>query len=186
MNKDKKVLNDNLITALEIIGGLLLLIWPSGSVSIIFRALGIVCMIGGGIRIYGYFNKETEGMDNKFRMIVSCAVCLLGLSFVISPTWLINSASFLLGLALLLYGLYLLYVAKDNQKENQTNDTRKIGNINIKPGMISPAIIALIGLLLIIFPKLIVTFGVRAIGAALLLTGASQLYTMITEKKTNK
>ena len=176
-NLNKKLLNDKAVTVLEVVGGIMLLVWPSGSVSLIFRLLGLGLIAGGAIRIYGYFNKDTEGIDNKFRMIVACVACLVGLSFLINPKWLINSASFILGILLLVYGLYLLYVEKDNKKDSQ-NENRKD-----KIGMISPAVIAIIGVVLIIFPKLLVSFGVRAIGIVLLLTAFNQIFDNYNEGK---
>ena len=171
--KDRKILNDTAILALEIIGGILLLLWPAGSVSLLFRALGVVCLVGGGIRLYGYFNKKNVEMDNRLQAAVSGLVCLLGLSFVINPRWLLNSASFLVGLMVLLYGLYLLYTARDAQPADGKKGV----------GMISPAVIAVLGILLIIFPKLVVNFGLRIVGVALLLTAANQIYTDYTAGK---
>lgn len=165
----RNIMNENAVIALELIGGILLLFWPGGSVNLVFRLLGIAFIVYGGIRLYRYYKEKDLQEGNQLKLIGDVILCLLGLSFLVNPGWLMNSASFLFGLIILLYGLYMLYIAKDAMPENRTGKEVRIG-------MISPVLVVILGLVLIIFPGLVVDFGLRIVGIALILTGVNRFY----------
>ena len=152
------------LALIELVLGLLFLVSPSGTVSIVFRLAGLLCVLLAAWR-YLQYRKAPAEMGSVY-LIPTALLAFLGLSLLINPRWPIQSATFVIGIIIVVYGVYNVYLSK----ERSGADSRAM-----KAGMIAPAVYIIVGAILIVMPRLAVNTVLRLLGIALLFVGGNSI-----------
>lgn len=108
MKSLKANLHGILMSAFEVLVGVLLIIDPVGFTSGIIVAVGIVLVLGGIWQVVRYFRAEPEEAAKEQALLIGMIMLLGGAFFALSSNWLINAfplLTILYGIGILVSGL---------------------------------------------------------------------------------
>ena len=77
------------ISVIMLVLGLVLLIWPKMSLSVLCYLIGAMLIIGGVVKLVGYFSKDLYRLAFQFDLAFGILSILLGVVFIIHPEHII-------------------------------------------------------------------------------------------------
>ena len=158
--------NNALLSAVMVVLGLVLFIWPGKSLELAAKILGVALLVGAVVSgISWYRDRQKVGAD--YTSLAIAIVCLLvGLVVLAAPRGFISMLPKLIGVAVLLNGILNLA---------QALDMRKRGGAWASP-LVMAALTILAGLFLLLFAFGAMKAAVMVIGGVLVYNGASNLW----------
>lgn len=104
------------LSALFCVIGVLFIAFPQLSVIVVSRALGIVMVVFGGIKIVGYFSKDLYRLAFQYDLEFGILLGVLGLIVLVKPSDVLNFIFVALGIAILADGLFKIRISFDAKK----------------------------------------------------------------------
>lgn len=156
-----------ILAAASIAAGLLLLVYPSASADFICTIIGIVLIIWGVVRIAAYFMMDVR--DTLFRNDFASGIVLvlLGILVIHFKSVFEQIVPFLLSIAIIASGF---------QKLQDGIDAKRLGSSGSWSYLILALISIVFGLIIMFNLKGSTKLMYQIIGAALLYSGATDLY----------
>ena len=154
--------------------GVLLMIFPEISVSMIGTLVGCLMIAFGAFKIVGYFSKDLFRLAFQYDLAFGILLAVLGVIVLIRPGELLSLLCITLGIAILADGLFKIQIAVDS---------KAFGISKWWLIFISAILTGCIGLLLIFRPVETTVVAMTILGAALLLDGIMSLITVLTTVK---
>lgn len=148
------------------VGGLLLMLYPAASAVVLCHIGGLLLMIGGIIKLIGYFSRDLYRLAFQFDLAFGLLLIALGLIMMLHSEGVITFLHFLIGVIILSDGLFKIQTALD---------ARRFGLRQWWLIGVLAAATALLGLLLIINPFKGAAMLMICMGAGLLLEGVMNL-----------
>lgn len=154
------------LSAVLCVLGLVLILFPEFSASMLGVACGIVLILFGIVKLVGYFSRDLYRLAFQYDLACGCLLILLGAVMLLRPDSLLNFICVALGIYILTDGLFKIQIAVD---------ARRFGIPQWWLVLALAVLTGVIGLLLVLRP----TEGARALvmlmGVSLLLDGALNL-----------
>lgn len=174
--KLKSIRKNLLLTSiLTILSGILLIVYPGYTMSILCMIFGILCAVYGMVRIVAWIAK-TRVLGNA-DLIMGLIVFAAGVLLMAHPGFMVSIIPSVVGFIILAIGINKLKDAIDIRNSGYS----KWGSLLI------PAILVLgLGLLIILNPFATAELTVRVIGATLAFNGVSDIWTITRVNKTIK
>lgn len=161
-----------------IVFGLILAIWPEMSMITISYAAGAIVLVSGIVRIVGYFSKDLYSLAFQFDLALGIFTVIIGAVFLLHPQWLISAIPFLVGIFVLVNGLFTFQTSLDS---------KRFGMKYWWVMLIFSVLSSLLGILLIIDPFAGAGVLTVIIGVTMMCTGVEKLflalYTIVIKKK---
>ena len=154
--------------------GLLLIIFPEISVSLIGTMIGVSMILFGIIKIIGYFSKDLFRLAFQYDLAFGILLGVLGLIVLLRPEMMMNFLCVALGIAILADGLFKIQISVDS---------KAFGITNWWLILIAALLTGCIGLALIFRPADAVMTITTMVGIALLLDGIMSLITVLSTVK---
>lgn len=104
------------VSVVMLVFGLVLILWPQMSMSVLCTALGIVMVIFGIVKLAGYFSKDLFRLAFQFDLALGILTLLLGLVLILHPEHMIAVIPSLLGIFILLDGVFKIQTAADARR----------------------------------------------------------------------
>ena len=101
------------ISVIMILLGLVLVIWPKMSLSVLCYLIGAVLIIGGIVKLIGYFSRDLYRLAFQFDFAFGILSILLGLVFVVHPEHIISILPIVMGIFVLVDGVLKIQTALD-------------------------------------------------------------------------
>lgn len=156
-----------IITAvLYILFGLILCFWPEQSRRFIFVLLGLCLLLYGVFHIIRFFKDKTSSNFFEFNLVSGLSSSLLGVFLFLRPDFPDAFIPFAFGITIMVNGFIKLQYALSMKRYNASN---------WKYLLIFALILAVIGLMLIIFPITLTNLATIFIGVAFLFAGISDI-----------
>lgn len=157
-----------LFSAGAIILGLILLIWPGGSLLLLGRCIGLILLAGGAVSAV-LFLTDRDSSVRAFLMVMAAVMILSGIAIIRHPDDLIKLIPTCIGVLVLFSGIV-------NLGETFTLTKRKYGRWWIS--LLGAAVTVAVGLLLITRAFGAAAFITRIAGAVLTACGVKDLLVM--------
>lgn len=120
MKKDNSVLTVKIgyiaVSALTILLGIFLILYPGISLSLICRILGAVMAACGGIKLAGYFSKDLYRLAFEHDLVFGTLLCVIGAAALIRPAEIISSIYAASGILILADGFYKIRTAVEAKR----------------------------------------------------------------------
>lgn len=148
--------------------GILLVMYPTDTVSWVTIAIGILFLISGAISIIAYYvaKHSTEGGGHPLFPIVGIGSAVLGIAVIIFHSSVISIMGYILGAILILGAL--------NQIIELLFATARYGKVNIWY-WVCPIVVLAIGILAIVKPEMMFSSQILILGLCLLLYGLTEV-----------
>lgn len=147
--------------------GVLLMIFPGVSVSVVGIAAGIMLIVFGLVKLMGYFSKDLYQLAFQFDLAFGVLLIVLGTVILVSPDKALASLCTVLGIAILADGLFKL---------QSSLDARRFG-LSVWGALLALAICAgVIGTFLLLHPSQSARVMMVLMGVGLLFEGLLNLY----------
>lgn len=162
------------ISAIYCILGLILIINPGFSAQVVAMLCGAALIVFGIVKIAGYFSKDLFRLAYQFDLATGILLILLGVIVMIKPDNFLNLLCVVLGITVLIEGLFKVQVAMDSK------------SFGIKRWWLIMALAVLSGIhgvLLIFRPDEGMSFLLVLLGLSLLCSGVLNLITVLTAVK---
>lgn len=159
-------------SALYILTGLVLLIWPKVATTLLSILLGAGIIIYGIARIYDYFKDQSAPSALRHDLVIGLVSIFIGI-FILSRDFIGQFLPFALGLGVLLNSFV---------KFQYAFDLKKSGYDSWKITMIFAAVMAVIGLILVFFNIQVSDLFTRLVGISFIIGGGTDIYTLIRMK----
>ena len=162
------------ISAIYCILGLILIIHPDFSAQVVAMLCGVALIVFGIVKIAGYFSKDLFRLAYQFDLATGILLILLGVIVMIKPDNFLNLLCVVLGITVLIEGLFKVQVAMDSK------------SFGIKRWWLIMALAVLSGIhgiLLIFRPDEGMSFLLVLLGLSLLCSGVLNLITVLTAVK---
>ena len=101
------------ISVIMLVLGLVLLIWPKMSLSVLCYLIGAMLIIGGVVKLVGYFSKDLYRLAFQFDLAFGILSILLGVVFIINPEHIISILPIVMGIFILVEGVLRVQTAMD-------------------------------------------------------------------------
>lgn len=101
------------ISVIMLVLGLVLLIWPEMSLSILCYLIGAMLIIGGVVKLVGYFSKDLYRLAFQFDLAFGILSILLGIVFIAHPEHIISILPIVMGIFVLVEGVLRIQTAMD-------------------------------------------------------------------------
>ena len=101
------------VSVIMVILGLALVIWPRMSLSVLCYLIGAMLVIGGIVKLTGYFSKDLYRLAFQFDFAFGILSMLLGLVFIIPPEHIISILPIIMGFFVLVDGVLKIQTALD-------------------------------------------------------------------------
>lgn len=150
-----------------VILGAVLLFWPKATLELICKMVGIILLIGGIIRILGYFTKEMFQLAFQFDLGLGIVSIIIGLIMLFRTEDLVQVVFTFLGILILVDGTLKIQTAIEAKR------------FGIQKWWIILSIslmVTSVGILLITMPWKTTEFVIRLIGINLALDGFLNLW----------
>lgn len=164
-----------LLDLLWLLAGLALLIWPGFSSMLICRCLGVLCLVYGIIKLFGYFSKDPYRLAFQFDLALGIFFLVLGAALLFFSHALLSLLPVLVGVFTVVGGVFKLQTAFDARRFGMGKWWGML--------LLSLAVIA-IGAILLVRPFQSAMLAVRFMGLAILLSGIQDLTTTAYTVKT--
>ena len=96
--------------------GLLLMIFPGVSVSVLGVLGGILLLVFGGIKLVGYFSRDLYRLAFQYDLAFGVLLILLGGAMLIRPERLMNFICIVFGIAILADGLFKVQMSLEAKR----------------------------------------------------------------------
>lgn len=157
-----------LLTGLWLLSGLVLLVWPRFSSSLICTVLGVLCAVYGVIKLFGYFSRDPYKLAFQFDLALGILCLIFGAVLLFFPEALLSLLPVLIGLFSLVSGVFKLQTAFEAKRFGM----RKWW------GMLLLSLVTIAaGAVLLVQPFQSALLAIRFIGLAVLVTGFQDLAT---------
>ena len=174
--KLKSIRKNLLLTSiLTILSGILLIVYPGYTMSILCMIFGVLCAVYGMVRIVAWIAK-TRVLGNA-DLIMGLIAFAAGVVLMAHPGFVVSIIPSVVGFIILAIGI------------NKLKDAFDIKNSGYSKwwSLLIPAILVLgLGLLIILNPFATAELTVRVIGATLAFNGVSDIWTITRVNKTIK
>lgn len=163
-----------LLSALYILLGIPLIVWPTGAAKFICYILGVVCTVYGTVRIIMYFKNSanTQGMF----LALSVILLLLGLALIFAAEQIIAVFGIFVGVVILINSIMRLQMALE-MKQSHSDSWQLV--------LIFALIMTVIAIVFIINPFAAPSLAFRLSGIALCIDGGMNMYSVIKAGNTN-
>lgn len=102
----KKIKANVLISALLCIAlGIVLVVWPGMSVKIVCRAIGVVLVINGLIRLLNFVFRKDGSLFSQMNLILGVVIALIGIWIFSRPDTIIALVPILVGVIIVIHGI---------------------------------------------------------------------------------
>ena len=164
-----------LLDLLWLLAGLALLIRPGFSSMFICRCLGVLCLVYGVIKLFGYFSKDPYRLAFQFDLALGIFFLVLGAALLFFSHALLSLLPVLVGVFTVVSGVFKLQTAFDARRFGMGKWWGML--------LLSLAVLA-IGAILLVRPFQSAMLAVRFMGLAILLSGIQDLTTTAYTVKT--
>lgn len=154
------------LSAVLCVLGLVLILFPEFSASMLGVACGIVLILFGIVKLVGYFSRDLYRLAFQYDLACGCLLILLGAVMLLRPDSLLNFICVALGIYILTDGLFKIQIAVD---------ARRFGIPQWWLVLALAVLTGVIGLLLVLRPTEGAQALVMLMGVSLLLDGALNL-----------
>lgn len=154
--------------------GLILIIHPSFSARLVGTVCGACLIVFGAVKILGYCSKDLFRLAFQFDLATGIMLIALGLIIMIKPDNVMNLLCVVLGISVLMEGLFKIQVAMDS---------KRFGISRWWLIMAAAILSGVLGALLVFRPDESMTFLLILLGLSLLCNGILNLITVITAVK---
>lgn len=96
--------------------GLVLILFPEFSASMLGVACGIVMILFGIVKLVGYFSRDLYRLAFQYDLASGCLLILLGIVMLLRPDSLLNFICVALGIYILTDGLFKIQIAVDAKR----------------------------------------------------------------------
>lgn len=166
-----------LASVLYIVLGLILLIWPGTSAVVFCYAFGGVLLAYGVVTVVSFFLRDSRQGSFVFELLLGIIAAALGLLFLLRPSVVATVLPVILGLFIAVDGLVNLKRALELRRMAYVR-----WNVPLWLSVVSVAL----GLFIVFQPFLAAETLVMVIGAVLIYTGASDLWTIFRVSRWTK
>ena len=104
------------MSAVLCVVGILFMIFPQLSSIIIGRALGIVMILFGGVKLVGYFSKDLFRLAFQYDLEFGLLLIILGTIVLVRFSDIMNFIFIAIGIAILTDGLFKIQISVDSKK----------------------------------------------------------------------
>lgn len=104
------------ISIVMILLGLLLVIWPEISLSMFCYMIGIVLVVAGVIKLFGYFSKDLYRLAFQFDLAFGIVSILMGAVFIAHPEHILAIVPTIMGVVILADGAFKIQTACDAKR----------------------------------------------------------------------
>ena len=165
------------ISAIFCIIGLMLIIHPGFSIGFIGTLCGIALIVFGVVKLAGYFSGDAYRAIFKLDMAAGILSVILGIVIVINPQGLLNLICIVLGVAVLLDGIFKIQTAIESKRMG-------VGRWQLI--MIPAVITGIAGLILLLRPAESGELLTIILGVSVFCGGVMNLITALTAVKIDK
>ena len=156
-----------LSSAVLIIMGLIMLLKPSFPLNALCRIIGLVLMICGIFKIYGYFCHDLYSLAFQHDLAFGALAVFVGIIVFAKPAFAVSVINFLAGIIILLDGLIKIQTAVE---------AKDFGLERWKAIALCAAATCVLGVLLVISPFKSAETVIRLIGVCLIADGALNIF----------
>ena len=103
------------ISVIMLVLGLVLLIWPKMSLSVLCYLIGAMLIIGGVVKLVGYFSKDLFRLAFQYDLAFGGLLIALGIIVLVNPEHLLSFFCIVIGIAVLCDGLFKIQIAIDSK-----------------------------------------------------------------------
>lgn len=154
--------------------GLMLIIYPALSISVIGMICGIALIVFGAVKIWGYFSKDLFRLAFQYDLATGILLIVLGVIIMIKSDSMMNLICVILGITVLTEGLFKVQIAVDS---------KSFGLKQWRIILIAAVLAGIIGLLLVFRPAESAEILTVILGISLLCEGILNLITVLTAVK---
>ncbi len=154
--------------------GILLIVWPELSASVIGIICGILLIVFGAVKLVGYFSKDLYRLAFQYDLAFGILLILLGVIMLVRPGGLMDFICIVLGLSILTDSLLKMQIAVD-AKQFGLNKWWLILLLSVIAGIF--------GLVLVLRPTASASVLMVLLGITLLSEGFLNMSTAITAVK---
>ncbi len=104
------------LSAVLCVLGLVLILFPEFSASMLGVACGIVLILFGIVKLVGYFSRDLYRLAFQYDLACGCLLILLGAVMLLRPDSLLNFICVALGIYILTDGLFKIQIAVDARR----------------------------------------------------------------------
>ena len=104
------------LSAVLCVLGLVLILFPEFSASMLGVACGIVRILFGIVKLVGYFSRDLYRLAFQYDLACGCLLILLGAVMLLRPDSLLNFICVALGIYILTDGLFKIQIAVDARR----------------------------------------------------------------------
>ena len=159
--------NNALMSALMVLLGLVLFIWPGKSLELAARILGIGLLVGAAASCLSWYRGRGRS-DAGFAPLVMGALCLIaGIVALSAPKGVVSLLPKLIGIAIIVNGVINMA---------QAMDLRGAGQSRWLSSLVMAALTVALGLFLLVFAFSAMKIAVMVVGGVLVYNGASNLW----------
>lgn len=114
-----KRLKTNIVisAALCVVLGIVLVVWPDMSMRIVCITIGAVLLIGGAVRLIGYFMTRDGSIYAQMSLIMGIVLAVVGVWIVLKPEKVLMIIPIIIGIVIALHGLNNLQQAVSLYKD---------------------------------------------------------------------
>ena len=162
-------------SAVYILMGLVLVIYPEMSIKLVCNIIGIVILLYGAIKILSYFRNKDGGLTFRFDLIIGIIFAVIGGFLLLRPDVIVSVLPIIIG-------VYILFDSLMNLR--QAADLKNAGYDKWWSMLLLAVIMIILGVVMILNPFGTVALMVMFIGGIFLFRGASNIVSIIfTNKK---
>ena len=159
-----------IISAIFIIFGMVLTIWPLEITTILCYMLGSVILFYGLSRIYMYFSTAEQDRGYHMNLIIGLIVSSIGLFIFFKSESIISLLPIIIGLT---------FVVESFTKLQHALELRSVGHPRWNIVLVLAGINLLIAIILLYNPFTAASLMIRVIGISLLYNGVSELWVLL-------
>lgn len=155
-----------LFSALWLLAGLALLIWPKFSSEVICIVLGILCLLYGVVKLFGYFSKDPYRLAFQFDLALGILCLVLGLVLIFCSRTLLSLLPVIVGIYAVVSGVFKLQTAFE---------AKRFGMGKWWSMLLLSLLTIVLGVILIIRPFGTAMLAIRFMGLAIIMSGVEDL-----------
>lgn len=154
--------------------GIILLIRPDISISVLGTLIGVIMLLFGAVKVIGYCSKDLYRLAFQYDLGFGLLLAALGIIVLIKPGSIVTFLCVAIGVATLADGLLKVQIA---------GDSKRFGIRNWWLILIAAIFTGLVGLLLVFRPVETTAVIMRLLGIALIMDGILSLITVLSTVK---
>lgn len=168
--------NNILLSVVMVLLGLLLIIWPGKTMELAARIVGVGLLVGAVISGLSWYKGQKDGSSDFSSLAVAILLAILGLVVLIAPKGIISLIPKIIGVAVLLNGVFNLA---------QALELKRMGGDKWISSLVMSCLTIVLGLFLVVFAFSVVKAAIMVIGAVILYNGASNLWIEFMYRKSS-